>query len=285
MNKNNFYTLITGASEGLGKALAIEGARRNMNLILVALPGSGLHSLANLIKRNYPVEVISIEKDLCREESCWELYQDISVMNLQVNILINNAGLGSTVLFENGSIHLYEKQIRLNVMATTLLTRLFLGMLKQNSPSYILNVGSMASFFCLPRKNVYGATKSFIYSFSKSLHSELQNQNIHVGILCPGGMNTNLLVTLMNKTGNIFSRMSILNPEKVAAVAMKGLLMRKKVIIPGWVNNCFLLLNFILPGFIKNRLMQISMNKLQPQNRFHEYIHNRNVISPAAAMR
>ncbi|MEI9944227.1 MAG: SDR family NAD(P)-dependent oxidoreductase [Chitinophagaceae bacterium] len=164
---NNFYTLITGASEGFGKALAIECAQREMNLILVALPGPELHPLADFIRRNYCVDVVSIEKDLCEDESCSGLFNEINALKLRVNMLINNAGIGSTVPFADGNVSMYEKQIKLNVLATTLITRLFLGMLKQNSPSHILNVGSLASFFCLPKKQVYAATKSFVYLFFK----------------------------------------------------------------------------------------------------------------------
>lgn len=272
MHNSKFYTLITGASEGLGKALALECASRGMNLILVALPGSGLHFLARLIKRNYPVEVVCIEKDLCLDESCSELFWEISMLGLHINILINNAGVGSTVLFEKGPVSLFEKQIRLNVLATALLTRLFLDILKQNSPSYILNVGSLASYFILPRKNVYGATKSFLYSFSKSLQKELRKDQIHVSILCPGGMNTNLAITLMNKTGNFISRLSVLNPEVVAAAALDGLLQKQNVIIPGWLNKLFLLLNLLLPGFVKKSLLQNSMKQLNPENRFASYL-------------
>src|SRR6185503_15184219 len=131
-NTKKTYTLITGASEGLGKALAIECAGRKMNLILVALPGPELNSLAGFIQANYFVEVISIEKDLCKDQSCIELFNEVSALGLDVSILINNAGIGSTMLFEEGSITLYEKQIKLNVLATTLITRLFLATLKRN---------------------------------------------------------------------------------------------------------------------------------------------------------
>lgn len=270
--RNNYYTLITGASEGFGKALAIECARRKMNLILVALPGPELSSLARLIKQNYCVDVITVEKDLCKDESCNELFNEVTGLKLQVNMLINNAGLGSTVMFGEGSIYLYEKQIRLNVLATTLITRLFLEMLKRNGPSHILNVGSMASFFYLPRKQVYGATKSFIYFFSKSLHKELKKDNIHVSVLCPGGMNTNLALTLMNKTGNYLSRLSVMNPEDVVPVAIDGLLKKKEVIIPGRLNQCFMLLEAILPEFLKRMLTNYSMKKMTPHNRFTCYL-------------
>jgi len=277
---DNCYTLITGASEGLGKALAIECASRSMNLILVALPGPELYSLANLIKGNYPVQVICIGKDLCRDKSCIELYEEVTALNLPVNVLINNAGIGSTVMFEDGSPCLYEKQIRLNVLATTLLSRLFLTTLQRNSHSYILNVGSMASFFYLPKKQVYGATKSFIYFFSKSLRKELRKSNVHVSVLCPGGMNTNLALTLMNKTGTCLSRLSVMNPEEVVPVAIDGLLREKEVIIPGKLNNFFIVLDKILPGMIKKVITNRGMKRLNPSNPFSRYTAP--VLAPVA---
>src|SRR4051812_32012497 len=118
-----FYTVITGASEGFGKALSIECARRNMNLILVALPGIELHQLAALIRKQFHVDVFCIEKDLCEENSCQEVFNEVKAMGLPVNMLFNNAGVGSTEFFEEVSISIYERQIELNVLATTRLTR------------------------------------------------------------------------------------------------------------------------------------------------------------------
>ncbi len=239
-----------------------------MNLILVALPGPELHCLTAYIKRNYAVQIISIEKDLCKDESCNELFYEVTELNLRVNMLINNAGLGSTILFSEGSAALYERQIKLNVLATTLITRLFVEMLKRNGPSYILNVASMAAFFYLPKKLVYGATKSFIYSFSKCLNKELKRDNIHVSVLCPGSMNTNLSITLMNKTGNYLTRLSVMNPEEVVPIALDGLLKKKTVIIPGRLNRFYLILDTILPGFIKKIIINRSINRLNPNNKF-----------------
>jgi len=261
MNKNRYYTLITGASEGFGKALALDCARRKMNLVLVALPGVELHDLADFIKLNHDVDVIIIEKDLCKDESCFELFNEVNSLRIQVNILLNNAGIGSTVLFEDGSIKLFEKQIKLNVLATTLITRLFLDMLKRNSPSYILNVGSLASFFPLPKKQVYGATKSFIYYFSKSLRKELKKDNVYVSVLCPGGMYTNTAVKVVI-TGNYLSRISSMDPKEVVPTAMDGLFRKKEVIIPGKLNKIFLLLDILLPAFVKTILMNNTMRTL-----------------------
>ena len=260
-NKN--YCLITGASEGFGKALALECASRKMNLILVALPGPELYYLADFIKRNYKVDVIAIEQDLTREENCVDLFDQVSKMELSVNMLINNAGLGSTMLFSEGNFAFYQKQINLNISATTHLTHLFLDMLKTNGPSYILNVGSLSSYFFLAKKQVYGATKSFIYFFSKSLRRELKNDNIHVSVICPGSMNTNLSVTLLLKTSSWICRLSVMNPEEVAPVAITGLLKGKEVIIPGRINKMFLLMDKLLPSFIKKMITGHQMKNIK----------------------
>jgi short-subunit dehydrogenase len=260
-----FYTVITGASEGFGKALSIECARRNMNLILVALPGIELHQLAALIRKQFHVDVFCIEKDLCEENSCQEVFNEVKAMGLPVNMLFNNAGVGSTEFFEEVSISIYERQIKLNVLATTRLTRLFFAELKQNKPSYILNVGSLASFFPLPKKQVYGATKSFISYFSKSLRKELANEDIHVSVLCPGGMFTNWKVSNMIQNGSYLSRVSSMNPETVAVIALQGLLRKQAVIVPGRLNKFFLLLKKIVPPAISGLLIKVTMRKLRPE--------------------
>lgn len=264
MDQIKFYTLITGASDGFGKALALECARRKMNLVLVALPGPGLSNLAGFIRKNFLVDVKTFEKDLTNEADCYDLHLDILFQDLHINILINNAGIGNTQMFMETSTEFLKRQIKLNVMATTLLTRLFIPELKKHSPAYLLNIGSLSSFFYLPKKQVYGATKSFIYFFSKCLRLELKHENISVSVACPGGMNTNFSVSMINRTGNFVSRMSILNPEKVAPIVIGKMLKGKAVIVPGRLNQFSMLLNKLLPSFIKNIVTAKLMNDLKP---------------------
>ncbi|MDH7461719.1 SDR family NAD(P)-dependent oxidoreductase [Chitinophagaceae bacterium 26-R-25] len=259
---DRFYTLITGASEGFGKALAIECAKRKMNLILVALPGIELHDLATLIKRDYTVEVIVIEKDLCEENSCYEVFDHVMSLGLCVNMLLNNAGTGSTGSFAAGDIRLFERQIKLNVLASTIIVRLFIDELKQNSPSYILNVGSLASFFPLPKKQVYGATKSFIYYFSTCLRKELKQDQVYVSLICPGPMLTNITVRSVIENGNWLIRNCCFHPEAVAPIAIDGLLKKKKVMVPGKLNNLYILVYTLLPDFIKSIITNRSTKKL-----------------------
>ena len=251
---NNVYTLVTGASEGFGKALSIECARRGMNLILVALPGEELKSLKNYIERNYPVTAIYFEHDLSNSDECYHLFKSITDQKLQVNMLINNAGIGGTHRFEDRDAAYYQRLISLNVVAPTILTHFFLPLLCAHHQSYILNVSSMAGMFIVTNKQVYGGTKSYILAFSRSLRRELKEKNVSVSTICPGGMNTTLAQIVRNQTLSGIGRWSVMNPEVVASVAINNMLKGKELIIPGKWNRFIVFLNMILPGIIKDIL-------------------------------
>ena len=118
------YALITGASEGFGKSLAFECAGREMNLILVALPGPEIHSLANFIRVNFNVLVVCFETDLSIESNCFKLYNEVKSQQLSVRYLLNNAGMLSRDMFCDLEADYFLTQIRLNVSAPTLLIKL-----------------------------------------------------------------------------------------------------------------------------------------------------------------
>ena len=264
--RNKHFALITGASEGFGKAMALECAARKMNLVLVALPGSGLSSLSCFIERNYGVTVSFFEHDLSKKEECILLFDEIKQQKISVNVLINNAAIGGTYFFEEKDPQYYYKQIELNVVAPTLLTHLFLQTLERNSPSHILNVGSLASFFFLPKKGVYGATKSYLVSFSKSLRRELKTKNVFVSTVCPGGMNTTPMLILQNNNMKGLGRLSVMNPEDVAKIAIDGMLAGKELIIPGFWNRMFMLLNKLMPKWYKEILIARTMQQAKTFN-------------------
>jgi short-subunit dehydrogenase len=260
MRTKNF-ALITGASEGFGKALALECAARHINLVLVALPGSGLSSLCCYIERNFGVTTYHLEHDLSKKEECDNLFNEIRRLRIPINILINNAGIGGTHYFDERDTEFYYKQIELNVVSPTLLTHLFLQDLLRHSPAYILNVSSLASFFYLPKKQVYGATKSYLVAFSKSLRRELKGKGISVSVICPGGMNTNPQMVFQNLNTHGLSRWSIMNPEEVAIIAIDGMLKKKELIIPGFWNKLFMLFDKLLPKCYKEMLTDKSMRE------------------------
>jgi short-subunit dehydrogenase len=261
----NYYTLITGASQGLGKYLALEGAQRGWNLVLIALPGSGLPELAGYIERHWAIRVVVVEKDLCLENACTEIYFCLKKQGILINRLINNAGMGGNYAFEEKGVEFFSRQINLNATVPTVLTRLFLDYLRQAAPSFILNVSSLACFFDLPSKQVYGGTKSYLLHFSRSLRKEVREDGISVSVVCPGGMDTRWQLMMENRLEKRWiSRQSVMHPAMVARIALDGLERGKGLIIPGAWNKCFLLMNRIFPQWFKTYLTRHRTPKLKP---------------------
>jgi short-subunit dehydrogenase len=256
------YTLITGASDGLGKAFALECAQRGRNLILVALPGKKLRYLADFIRRNFQVKVTTFAKDLSKEEDCIDLYREVQQNHLKVDLLINNVGLGNCASFETEKLDYFLQLIRINILPATILTRLFLDQLKEQPDAHVLNVSSLGAYFNLPNKQVYGATKAYLLHFSKSLRLELAPTGVSVSVLCPGGMNTNPRLCRLLSTSNWFVRHARLSPEQVAAIAINATLAGKAVIIPGRLNRISLILDKILPTPLKRFCTGRLMNRV-----------------------
>ncbi len=253
---------VTGASEGLGKSFSFELASRNIDLILISLPNSGLPELAAFIRSNFNVEVVYFELDLTKAELFEGVFKKIKEMHLLIDILINNAGLGNWSWFEDKSIDFYKTQIDLNITSTVLLTRLFLGQVSKANHSYILNVGSLGGRFIVPRKQVYGATKSFITYFTKCLQIEQSGSLVRISLLSPGGINTKPELLVLNHSLKGISKATILEPDEVAKEAVEGLLKGKREIIPGTLNRLLVILDSFLPGFIKEMIIKRKLNMI-----------------------
>ncbi|HEY0055682.1 MAG TPA: SDR family NAD(P)-dependent oxidoreductase [Pedobacter sp.] len=258
----NSTALITGASEGLGKSFAFELAGRNINLVLVSLPGSGLHDLAKFIRLNLNVEVTCLELDLTVTENYSNIFEALKCRGIVADILINNAGIGNWSWFEDKDNNFYKTQIDLNITSTVLLTRLFLDHIDKKCKSFILNVGSLGSRFVVPKKLVYGATKSFISYFTRCLQIEQTGSNTSVSLLSPGGINTKPELLVLNHTLTGISKATILEPEEVAKVAIDGLFKGRKEIIPGAINKILVILDNLLPASLKEIIIRKKLKAL-----------------------
>jgi short-subunit dehydrogenase len=259
-NNMNPYTLITGASKGLGKEIAYEFARRRNNLILVALPGEDLENFCRHLELKYHISASFYETDLTKENAPLELTCWIK-SNFSVNILVNNAGVGGTVPFKECSAEYLDAIILLNVRALALITRQMLPELKRHPCAYILNVASMAAFSPIPYKTVYPASKAFVYSFSRSLQEELKSTSVNVSVICPGQMITNSDTAERIKKMGIYGRFGLLPAKKVAQIAISSMLDCKKVIIPGVLNRVNLFLIRSVPSKIRIPLFSRLVRK------------------------
>lgn len=250
------YTLITGASSGIGYEMAKILAERKHNLILVARNFESLQSIKYDFQEKYHIIVKIFRKDLSMAANAEALYQKIQSDNLQVNYLINNAGVGNYGQFTETSLQEEINMIELNITSLVVLTKLFSKDMVKNGKGSIMNVASLLSFLPLPYFSVYSATKSFVLAFSETINAELEGTGVMVKALCPGPVDTGFSSSEMAST-NAYKTNKPINPEFVAKEGIKLLFNKKTKKIVGF-NNWFISnLPRITPDFI---MMKIKKN-------------------------
>ena len=281
-NLQKSFVLITGASSGIGKALAFEFASRHENLLLVALPETGLEDTGLELKMQFGIEVNTLCTDLTVPGSTAGVLHWCRVNFFKVRVLVNNAGFGTLQLFENSDPHVLCNMMELNNRAVVLLAHLFLPELRRFKQSYLMNVGSLASFMPIPGKSVYAASKSFVYAFSHSLYLELRSTNIHISCLCPGGTMTPRVQAGLDEKkfrGKAFCQA----PQEVAKVAVKQLYKKKFRIVPGIQNRFLYWLSQILPMPLKVLIIQAVFRKSSPPaNHMYPLLRNRSLAGSFA---
>ena len=229
----NEYTLITGATSGIGYELVKLFAKDKDNLILVARNEEKLNEIKKDLVEKYNIDVVVIPMDLSVIENSKKLYDKTKELNLKVVKLINNAGFGDSCEFINCKIDKINQMIDLNMKALTNLTYYFANDMKENKYGRILNVASVASYLAGPYMSVYYATKAYVMNFSVALAVEMKKYNVKISILCPGPTKTDFAHKAEFKNENSFNKYAS-KPEKVAKIAYKKFRRGKLIINPGF---------------------------------------------------
>jgi uncharacterized protein len=243
------YALIAGGSKGIGYALAEAWAKRNYNLILIARHWDSLASAKHKLESAYGIHVELLSYDLSREESAIEIAIWCAERNIPLKALCNVAGAGGSRDYLNTTLDSLRYMVRLNIESCMALTLTLLPLLEKNSPSYIINVASMAGFAPIPLKNMYSATKSAVIFFSHSLHYQLRDKGINVSCLAPGPVYTKpeIVVETKKQLGKFGDKIAR-PPEKVGEKAVRKALKGKMIIVPGFLANVMSGILRILPN-------------------------------------
>lgn len=237
------YTLITGASSGIGCELAKIYAQRGDALILVARR----KALLEQFQQQYSnVEII--EMDLSLPENAKKVFEITEQQGWFVERLINNAGVGVFGEFSETDLEQEIAMVNLNIQSLMILTKLYLQPMKQRNQGQILNVSSVAGFMPGPQMAVYYATKAFVTSFSKALRYELSKTNIQISILAPGTTDTGFVKSANLENSTLFERLKAQPAEVVAKRAVEKF--GKSVIIPNWLNKLLVLSARFSPDFL-----------------------------------
>jgi uncharacterized protein len=250
------YALITGASKGIGKAIAINLAQKGHAVLLVARSEQLLKELSEEISQQYNVATAYFAIDLAHSAAPKAILDWCLEHNYQVDMLINNAGYGLNGLLEDYSLEEHLAMMQLNMNSLVALTYLFLPQLKKVPRAFIGNIASGAAYQSVPGLNTYAATKSFVLSFSRGLAYELRNSTVSVSCVCPGATDTDFAnrANVTNAKAIKMAKKFNMSPSDVAALAVEGILSGKVEIVPGFINK----ITKILANLLPDRLLEKS---------------------------
>ncbi|TVS17440.1 MAG: SDR family oxidoreductase [Gammaproteobacteria bacterium] len=231
--------LITGASAGIGRALAAEFAAHGHDLILVARSVDKLRELAFELSGRHGVRAVHIPMNLSKRRSAGALAVAVRQRDLQVDILVNNAGVLEAGAFRHADADDLHRMVQLNVATLTQLTHVFLGPMVARGYGRILNVASVAGFQPVPGLAAYAATKAYVLSLSEALNEELRGSGVSVTTLCPGVTDTDMAQQVRQLNPEL-PQIPPLLLSSVRSVAREGYraCMRGEVIrVPGLANR------------------------------------------------
>jgi short-subunit dehydrogenase len=233
--------LITGASAGIGRALAHEFAREGYEVLLVARREEALHALARELSRTRSAAARVFATDLTQPGAARALYEQLAADGTQVDVVVNNAGFGLQGAFADLPVDRQTAMIQLNVSVLTELTRLFLPGMLARGRGGVLNVASTAAFQPGPLMAVYYATKAYVLSFTEALAEEVASTPLRITCLCPGPTETEFAAAANMQQSRLFATPGM-DVGEVARVGFRGWKKRQVLVIPGTRNHVMAIL-------------------------------------------
>jgi short-subunit dehydrogenase len=244
------YALVTGASSGIGLQYATVLAEKyKKDLVLVSNQEKELQEAAKEISEKYGVKTVTLYKDLSTETAPQEVYDFCKENNLEIEILINNAG----VFYFNDLCKTAESRVNLmlhlHIRTVTQMCRLFGMDMRERGKGYILNMSSMSAWMAMPGIQCYNASKAYILNFSRSMWYEMKPHGVIVSAICPGAVDTGLYGLASNLRKLAVALHVSIPPKKLAQKALKKMFKGKKQYMPGTLNHFFVPLIKHLPDW------------------------------------
>lgn len=243
--------MITGASAGIGEAAAYEFARKKHKLLLVARNEVKLSKLCTDLKERYKIDAQYIAADLSHSSGAAAVFEECKERELNVQVLINNAGIGSSGEFYKNDLQAEQAMLQLNISTLVALTHLCLPAMIQNRKGSIINVASMAAYFPSPYMAAYSASKAFVRSFTQSLAEECKPYGINVMLFSPGLTTSNFMNTPANNNAwgkALVEGVRAQTAEQVAQQMVYAWEKHKKVYISGRQNRVLAKIASLIPN-------------------------------------
>jgi dehydrogenase/reductase SDR family member 7B len=258
MTLKDKIVIITGASSGIGKALAFEMASKGAKLAIAARNEVQLNETVQQIKSKYKVEVLFVKCDVSREEDCKNLISQTLKTYGKIDVLINNAGISMLALFNDCDLSVIKQIMDINFWGTVYCTKYALRYLLESKGS-VAGVSSIAGYKGLPGRTGYSASKFAIRGFLESLRIENLKKGLHVLIACPGFTTSNIRNTALGKDGNQQGESprdeaGMMSAEKVAELIVRAIEQHRRTLILTRQGKLTVLMNKFFPGWMDKQV-------------------------------
>jgi uncharacterized protein len=255
MQLNNKCALITGATSGIGYELAKLFAESKYDLIIVARKQSELDATAAELKQQYGINVTTIAKDLFSADAAFALCDEITETNVQVDVLVNDAGQGYFGEFVETDIYRELDIIQLNIASLVILTKHFLKEMVARGDGKILNLSSIASKIPGPFQSVYHGTKAFVQSFTEAIRAEVKDQGITITALLPGATDTDFFNKADMQESKMVQDGKLDDAAKVAKDGFDALMSGDDKVISGLKNKMQVAMTNVTPDSMAAKQM------------------------------
>lgn len=260
--------VITGASSGIGEALAYEMASRGANLVLGARQFVTLCEITQKIEQKYRVKAVAVQCDVTKEEDCKLLIGQAVSTFKGVDVLINNAGISMRALFKDLDLTVLKNLMDVNFWGTVYCTKYAMDELLKSKGS-VVGVSSIAGFKGLPGRTGYSASKFAMNGFLDSLRVENLKTGLHVMTACPGFTASNIRSTALSKNGTAHGETSMeeekmMTATEVAKIIADGIAKRERILVMTGQGKLMVLLNKFLPGFVDKKVYELFAKEKNP---------------------
>jgi short-subunit dehydrogenase len=254
MKLKDKVVIITGASSGIGKALAIEFASRGAHLVLAARQYVALCELTESLINKYGIQAVAVQCDVSIEEDCSHLVKQSILTFNKIDILVNNAGISMRALFKDVDLKVLKSLMDVNFWGTVYCTKYALPHIQKTQGS-IVGVSSIAGYKGLPGRSGYSASKFAINGFLDSLREENLKTGVHVMTACPGFTASNIRNTALAKDGSqqgesTLNEAKMMTAEAVAKIITDGVENRSRTLIMTGEGKLIVLLNKFFPALM-----------------------------------
>ncbi|MDY0014832.1 MAG: SDR family NAD(P)-dependent oxidoreductase [Bacteroidales bacterium] len=263
MNNSSPYALITGASSGIGYQFARELAKKKFNLIIVSNEDLKNQEVCLILVNEFNIKAIPFFIDLTRPESAETLFNFCIEQQLDVDILINNAGMFFFKEIPDTSPEMVSKILMLHIVTSTLLSTYFSNYMRQKKSGHILFISSITAWMSYPGISLYGATKGYLRQFARSLRYEMKDYHVNISVVCPSAIDTNLY-NLSEKQRSLALRTGVMMcSQALAKKSLSAMFKKRFLYIPGFlakISVCFVL---FVPPFVIQRIKRYMWKKLK----------------------